>query len=91
MSDNPKKAWGYGKAESEEELTAKIIDMYEKMVIPSIDNGLIGYIMTQISDVEGEVNGLFTYDRRQCKVDKEKIREANQKLTDHYERLCKKA
>lgn len=91
MSENPKKAWGYGKAESEEELTAKIIDMHEKMVIPSIDNGLVGYIMTQISDVEGEVNGLFTYDRRQCKVDKEKIRKANQRLTDHYERLCKKA
>ena len=91
MSENPKKAWGYGKAESEEELTAKIIDMHEKMVLPSIDNGLVGYIMTQISDVEGEVNGLFTYDRRQCKVDKEKIRKANQRLTDHYERLCKKA
>ena len=91
MKENPKKAWGYGKADSEEELTEKIIEMHEKMVLPSIGNGLVGYIMTQISDVEGEVNGLFTYDRRECKVDKEKIRQANQRLTDHYASLCKKA
>ena len=91
MKENPKKAWGYGKADSEEELTEKIIEMHEKMVLPSIDNGLVGYIMTQISDVEGEVNGLFTYDRKECKVDKEKIRQANQRLTDHYASLCKKA
>ena len=76
--------WGYGKTNSEEELTDKIIDMHEKMVIPSIKNGLIGYIYTQVSDVEGEINGLYTYDRKVCKVNKEKLLEANRKLQEVY-------
>ncbi|MBO7699059.1 MAG: glycoside hydrolase family 2, partial [Erysipelotrichaceae bacterium] len=76
--------WGYGKTNSEEELTDKIIAMHEKMVIPSIRNGLTGYIYTQVSDVEGEINGLYTYDRRVCKVNKEKLLEANRKLQEVY-------
>ena len=77
-------SWGYGKTNSEEELTSRIIDMHEKMVIPSIKNGLIGYIYTQVSDVEGETNGLYTYDRKVCKVNKEKLLEANNRLQEVY-------
>ena len=77
-------AWGYGKTGSEEELTDRIIEMHEKMVIPSIKNGLVGYIYTQVSDVEGEINGLYTYDRRVCKVNKEKLLEANRRLQEVY-------
>ena len=80
--------WGYGSADSEDGLTDKIIDMHNHMVIPSIMNGLCMVIMTQISDVEGEINGLFTYDRQICKVNKEKILEANMKLKDIYNKQC---
>ena len=83
-----KKTYGYGKANSEEELTVKIIEMHHKMVIPSIKNGLVGCIMTQISDVEGEINGLYTYDRKILKINKEKILEANRELTRIYEDNC---
>ena len=76
--------WGYGSTDSEEELTNKILEMYEKMYLPSLENGLCGAIMTQISDVEGEINGLFTYDRKVCKVDQEKILKANRDLQDVY-------
>ena len=31
-------------------------------------HGLAGYVYTQLSDVEDEVNGLITYDRRVCKI-----------------------
>ena len=44
--------------------------MYEKMILPSVAEGLCGCVYTQLSDVEEEVNGLFTYDRKVCKVDK---------------------
>ena len=44
------------------------------MIIPSINDGLCGCIYTQVSDVEDEVNGLYTYDRAVCKVEKEKMR-----------------
>ena len=87
-SDSKKTSYGYGKTDSEEELTERIIDMHRKMVIPSIENGLVGYIMTQISDVEGEINGMFTYDRSVCKVNKKKILAANNELTRIYDGVC---
>ncbi|WP_297034910.1 hypothetical protein [uncultured Enorma sp.] len=33
------------------------------------ERGLAGYVYTQISDVEDEVNGILTYDRRINKLD----------------------
>lgn len=42
--------------------------MYEDIVLTSIPNGLCGCIYTQLSDVEGETNGLYTYDRAVRKV-----------------------
>ena len=83
---NPKKKYGYGKADSLEALTDKIIEMHEKMTIPSIRNGLVGVIMTQVSDVEEEINGLFTYDREVLKVDPVKIKEINDRLVEIYKK-----
>ena len=81
--------WGYGSADTEEALTDKIIEMHEKMVIPSIRNGLSMVVMTQISDIEGEINGLYTYDRSVCKVNKKRIKEANERLQEVYENEIK--
>ena len=44
--------------------------MYRKMLIPAIAMGACGCIYTQLSDVEDEINGLYTYDRKVCKVEK---------------------
>ena len=49
--------------------------MYRKMLLPAIKGGVCGCIYTQLSDVEDETNGLYTYDRRVCKVDREAMRE----------------
>ena len=73
-------SYGYGGADSEEDLTDMIVDMYEKMVLPGIKKGVCGCVYTQVSDVEDEVNGLFTYDRKVCKVDKERMKEIAEKL-----------
>ncbi len=70
-------SYGYGAAETEEELTEKIIDMYEKMVIGS---NTVGCIYTQLSDVEDEINGLYTYDRAVLKVNKQKMLHLANKL-----------
>jgi hypothetical protein len=40
-------------------------------------NGLSGSIYTQPTDVENEVNGLFTYDRQVLKMDAARVRAAN--------------
>ena len=82
--------WGYGKTNSEKQLTDKIELMYEKMYIPSINNGLVGAIYTQVSDVEGEINGLYTYDRKICKVDKQRIKELNDNIQKIYKNECNK-
>ena len=66
--------YGYGKTDSEEALTEKIAEMYRIMVLPAVEKGLCGVIYTQVSDVEDEINGLYTYDRAICKVNKEKMR-----------------
>ena len=71
--------YGYGACNNGVELTDKIINMYEKMIIPSVAEGLCGCVYTQLSDVEEEVNGLYTYDRKVCKVDKERMKS----LADH--------
>jgi hypothetical protein len=39
-----------------------------------------GAIYTQTTDVEGEVNGFVTYDRKVIKVDVKRIHDVNQKV-----------
>ena len=57
------------------------------MLIPSIKNGLSGSVLTQVSDVENEVNGLYTYDRKVCKVDKERLKKLNETLYKTFNSL----
>jgi len=71
---NENAKYGYGSADTEDALTAKIEKMWDEMVLPAIPDGLCGVIYTQLSDVEDEINGLYTYDRQVCKVDKKKMR-----------------
>ena len=60
--------YGYGNCESEKDVTKKMISMYKEMIIPAIPKGLCGCVYTQLSDVEDEINGLLTYDRKKEKV-----------------------
>ena len=54
--------------------------MYEKMIFPAIQDGCCGCIYTQLSDVEEEINGFYTYDRRVRKVDQDKMLRIASKL-----------
>ena len=64
-------SYGYRNYSSQEELQHHIQTLYYNKVIPAIQRGLCGAIYTQVSDVEDEINGLLTYDRKVCKVDAE--------------------
>ena len=66
---NTERSYGYGGCKSVEALTGKIRDVYEKRVIPAVKKGLCASVYTQISDVEDEINGLITYDRKLIKPD----------------------
>lgn len=66
--------YGYGACRNSRELTDRICGMYEKMIIPGIKEGVCGVVYTQLSDIEDEINGLYTYDRSVCKAEPERIR-----------------
>lgn len=65
---NPDKVYGYGGCATREGLEQAIIKLYREEVLPCVRKGLCAAIYTQVSDVEDEINGLITYDRRVLKV-----------------------
>ena len=73
--------WGYVQFKSADE----VLDTYEKyadMLIELIDDGFAGAIYTQTTDVEIEVNGLMTYDRKIVKMDLERLSAINRKVIE---------
>lgn len=84
-----KRHYGYGRVStSKEDLTMRIRQMYEEMVFPAIKKGLCGVVFTQLSDVEEEINGLYTYDREICKVIPEEMRKLSKELQEMVDSLC---
>ena len=73
-------SFGYGECIDSQELTGRIRRLYEESILPAIPEGVCGCIYTQLSDVEDEVNGLYTYDRKVCKVDRKAIGDIRRKL-----------
>ena len=54
--------------------------LYDKQVIPKIAEGLSATVYTQVSDVEEEINGIITYDRRVIKLPREVAQRVNAQL-----------
>jgi Beta-galactosidase/beta-glucuronidase len=71
--------FGYKKFKNIEDLTANYAAL-NATIIPLIRDGLAGTIYTQVSDVEDEVNGLYTFDRKVLKIKKEVIQDINKKI-----------
>jgi hypothetical protein len=72
--------YGYGACTSKEEFTKKFINLYEKMILPSIPHGMCGCVYTQLSDVEDEINGLYTYNRKICKLEENELKSLSEKI-----------
>jgi hypothetical protein len=68
--------FAYEMENSSQQLTDRYVGM-DKQLEACIRCGLSGSIYTQPYDVEGEINGLMTYDRRVMKVDAGRVRAAN--------------
>ena len=71
-----KRNWGYIQFKNKEEVTAEYVK-YAKMLQDLVKRGFSGAVYTQTTDVEGEVNGLMTYDRKEVKVIESQVRAAN--------------
>jgi len=68
-----KRNWGYRNFKTRDELQAAYTKLIEDLE-PLVAKGLSAAIYTQTTDVEGEVNGLMTYDRRVLKYDAAKLK-----------------
>ena len=75
----PDRNWGYIQFNSSKEVTDEYIK-YTDMLYDLIIRGFSAAVYTQTTDVEVEVNGLMTYDRKVIKVDEKRVREANARV-----------
>jgi beta-galactosidase/beta-glucuronidase len=65
------KSYGYKNFKSLEEFKNAFIGLYRNEIIPAVEKGLCASIYTQVSDVEEEINGIMTYDRKVTKLSPE--------------------
>lgn len=75
------KNWGYIQFKSVKEVTDEYVK-YGEELLKLIRQGFTGAVYTQTTDVEVEVNGIMTYDRKVIKMEENRIKEIN-------ERICK--
>ena len=73
------KNWGYYVVKTKEELTNRY-EEYIDILIEEIKTGFSAGIYTQTTDVESEINGLITYDRKEMKIFEDVIKKANEKI-----------
>ena len=70
------KNFGYKSFESPAQLEIAIEELYQKQIGPAKMEGLAAAVYTQLSDVEDELNGVLTYDRKVEKISPELMRKA---------------
>ena len=74
-----KRNWGYIQFNNTDEVTAEYVK-YATQLKKFIPQGMSAAIYTQTTDVEGEVNGFVTYDRKVVKMDKSKVNAINTEI-----------
>ena len=74
--------FGYKRLKTSEELLAAYERLYYNQILPAKKKGLCATVYTQLTDVEDELNGLITYDRKVLKFPAERLRQINEKLRD---------
>ena len=75
-----KDIYGYKIFKRKKDLSRAYEKLIKKLVIPNISRGLSVTVYTQLSDIEEEVNGILSYDRKIVKIDENVVREWNEKL-----------
>ncbi len=82
---SPERNWGYIEFKSPQEVTDRYVGYADKLA-GLVDKGISGAVYTQTTDVEGEVNGLMTYDRKVVKIDVPRVSAVNKALCKSLER-----
>ena len=68
------KQFGYKRFETPAQLRVALEDLYQTQIAPAKEKGLSAAVYTQLSDVEDELNGLLTYDRKVAKIAPEVVK-----------------
>jgi len=68
------KDFGYKKLASPDKMEKALKKLYSEQILPAVEQGLSAAVYTQLSDVEDELNGLLTYDRKIIKLPADTIR-----------------
>lgn len=74
-SFNLNKTYGYKIFKTREDFAAAFRKVYFDEVVPLAKEGLCASVWTQVSDVEDETNGIFTYDRKVLKLTPEETKD----------------
>lgn len=74
--------FGYKKFSDRAALWAAYERLIEREILPAIPKGLAATVYTQLTDVEDELNGVMTYDRRAVKLDEEKLIRLNRRVRE---------
>ena len=75
------KDFGYKRFKTQDGFYKAYRDLYESQILPAIKEGLSAAVYTQLTDVEDELNGLITYDRKVVKIPLEQIRAVSKKIS----------
>ena len=73
------KNWGYIQLKDSKSVTDEYVK-YGEQLLKMIKTGFSAAVYTQTTDVEGEVNGLMTYDRKVIKIEENRVNEINQRI-----------
>ena len=81
----PEQGWGYVEYDTEEKVTDTYVE-YANKLLNLIPRGFSAAVYTQTTDCEVELNGLMTYDREVVKLNEERIREINLKISNYFKK-----
>lgn len=77
--------WGYVQYKNSDEVTDVYVE-YARDLEEMVRSGFSAAVYTQTTDVEGEVNGFMTYDRKVLKMDEARVRKANLSVIESMEK-----
>lgn len=78
--DAEKRNWGYQTYQNNADYQSALKKKMEALLPMVRDLGLSGAVYTQTTDVEGEVNGFMTYDRKMIKINATELNAINRRL-----------
>ena len=86
---NLDRSYGYKTMADPSELSAALERLYMDEVVPLMRRGLCAAVLTQVSDVEDEINGLVTYDRQVVKADAVVMRRIRNAIDEAECAICR--